>query len=102
MGTILRWSWLLGVALMAPASMPAGGADFRQPQLRRRVGVGGHLHVPSDAPLRLSPMAVAPSLSTLRAGTSLRLLRRWSAADGNVWLHVQPLGEDQPRGWLRA
>ena len=82
--------------------MPAGGADFRQPQLRRRVGVGGHLYVPSDAPLRLSPMAVASSLSTLKAGTSLRLLRRWSAADGNVWLHVQPLGEDQPRGWLRA
>ena len=87
---------------MAPASMPAGGADFRQPKVRRRVGVGGHLHVASDAPLRLSPMAVAPSLSTLRAGTSLRLLRRWSAEDGNDWLHVQPLGEDQRRGWLRA
>ena len=87
---------------MAPAAMPAGGADLRQPQVRRRVGVVCHLHVASNVPLRLSPMAVAPSLSTLRAGTSLRLLRRWSAADGNNWLHVQPLGEDQPRGWLRA
>ena len=87
---------------MAPAAMPAGGADFRQPQVRRRVGVGGHLHVASDAPLRLSPMAVAPHLSTLRAGTSLRLLRRWSAADGNDWLHVQTVSGDQRRGWLRA
>ena len=87
---------------MAPASMPAGGADFRQPQVRRRVGVGGHLYVASEAPLRLSPMAVAPSLSTLRAGTSLRLLRRWSAADGNDWLHVQTVSGDQRRGWLRA
>ena len=75
MGPMLRWSWLLGVALMAPAAMPAGGADVRQPQVRRRVGVGGHLHVASDAPLRLSPLAVAPRLSPLRAGTSLRLLR---------------------------
>jgi hypothetical protein len=88
--------------LMAPAAMPAGGADLRQPHVRRRVGVGGHLHVASDAPIRLSPMAVAPCLSTLKAGTSLRLLRRWSAVDGNDWLHVQPLGEDQPRGWLRV
>ena len=87
---------------MAPAAMPAGGADFRQPQVRRRVGVGGHLHVASDAPLRLSPMAVAQRLRTLKAGTSLRLLRRWSALDGNDWLHGQPLGEDQPRGWRRA
>ena len=102
MGPMLRWSWLLGVALMAPAAMPAGGADVRQPQVRRRVGVGGHLHVASDAPLRLSPLAVAPRLSTLSAGTSLRLLRRWSSADGNDWLHVQPLGEDQARGLLRA
>ena len=102
MGPMLRWSWLLGVALMAPASMPAGGADFRQPQVRRRVGVGGHLHVACDAHLRLSPMAMAPRLSTLKAGTSLRLLRRWSSSDGNDWLHVQPIGEDQPRGWLCA
>ena len=54
MGPMLRWSWLLGVALMAPAALPAGGADVRQPQVRRRVGVGGHLHVASDAP-RPSP-----------------------------------------------
>ena len=87
---------------MAPAAMPAGGADVRQPQARRRVGVGGHLHVASDAPLRLSPMAVAPRLSTLRAGTSLRLLRRWSAVDGNDWLLVQTVSGDQRRGWLRA
>ena len=87
---------------MAPAAMPAGGADLRQPQVRRRVGVVGHLQVASDSPLRLSPMAVAPSLSILRAGTSLRLLRRWSSADGIDWLHVKPFGEDQPRGWLRV
>ena len=75
MGGVLRWSWLLGVALMAPASLPAGGGEFRQPQVRRRSG-SGPLHIGSDCPLRLSPLAVAPTLSTLAIGTPWRLLRR--------------------------
>ena len=91
----------MGVALMAPATLPAGGADRRQPQPRRRAGSGA-LHTATDQPLRLSPLAVAPHLSTLKAGSPLRLLRRWSAADGQDWLHVQTVSGDQRRGWLRA
>ena len=99
--SVLRWSWLLGVALMAPAALPAGGSDRRQPQPRRRAA-SGPLHISSDQPLRLSPLAVAPRLSTLKAGSSLRLLRRWSTADGQDWLHVQTLSGEQHRGWLRV
>ena len=98
---MLRWSWLLGVALMAPAALPAGGGDCRQPQVRRRSG-RGPLHTASDQALRISPIAVAPRLRTLKAGTSLRLLRRWSTADGQDWLQVQTLDRDRRRGWLRA
>ena len=101
MGPVLRWSWLLGVALMAPAALPAGGADRRQPQPRRRVS-SGPLYTTKDQPLRLSPLAVAPRLSTLTPGTSLRLLRRWTSSDGQDWLHVQTLSGEQRRGWLRV
>ena len=97
----LRWSWLLGVALMAPAALPAGGADRLLAQPRRRVA-SGPLHTSSDQPLRLSPLTVAPRLSILKAGSSLRLLRRWSSADGQDWLHVQTLSGDKHRGWLRV
>ena len=100
-GGMLRWSWLLGVALMAPAALPAGGGDCRQPQVRRRSG-RGPMHTASNQALRISPIAVAPRLRTLEAGTSLRLLRRWSAADGQDWLQVQTLDRDRQRGWLRA
>ena len=79
--SVLRWSLLLGVALIAPAALPAGGADRRQQKPRRRAAAGP-LHTATDQPLRLSPLAVAPRLSTLKAGSSLRLLRRWSTADG--------------------
>ena len=101
MNPLLKWSWLLGVALMAPVALPAGGSDRRQPQVRRRQGFGP-VHTSSETTLRLSPMTLAPSLTTLRPGASLRLLHRWKGAGGSEWLHVQPLSEDQPRGWIRA
>ena len=101
MGPLLRWSWFLGLALIVPADLPAGGAQRRQPQVRRREG-SGPLHTSSATVLRLSPMTVAPVLTPLRAGTSLRLLRRWCCDEGGDWCYVQPLAEDQPRGWIRA
>ena len=100
-GGMLRWSWLLGVALMAPAALPAGGGDCRQPQVRRRSG-NGPLHTASDQALKISPIAVAPRLRTLEAGTPLRLLRRWSTADGQDWLHVQTITVEPRRGWIRV
>ncbi len=99
---VLRWSWLLTVALLAPAALPAGGADRHQPQVRRRAGNSGPMHTSSDADLRHSPIAMAPALHTLTAGTSFRLLRRWSSADGDDWLYVQELAGEARRGWLRA
>ena len=100
-GPLLRWSWLLGVALMAPADLPAGGAERRQPQLRRRVG-SGPLHTASETALQLSPMTVAPRLRSLEAGTSFRLLRRWTTDDGHDWLQVQTLSGESQRGWIRV
>ena len=100
-GGLLRWSWLLGVALMAPAALPAGGGDCRQPQLRRRSG-SSRLHLNVESPLQVSPLAVAPRLRTLPVGTSLRLLRRWSGSDGQDWVQVQTLAGEQRRGWIRA
>ncbi|MEB3253074.1 MAG: SH3 domain-containing protein [Synechococcus sp.] len=101
MGPLLRWSWLLGMALMAPAALPAGGGERRQPQVRRREG-SGPMHTSGNTVLQLSPLAVAPRLRTLAPGTSLRLLRRWSAGDGQDWLQVQTLSGDPQRGWLRV
>ena len=100
MGPLLRWSWLLGVALMAPADLPAGGAERRQPQIRRRAG-SGPLHTPAETALQLSPLSVAPRLRPLQPGRSLRPLRRWTDADGQAWLQVQTLSGDLQRGWIR-
>ena len=100
-GGMLRWSWLLGVALMAPAALPAGGGDCRQPQVRRRSG-SGPLCTSAETTLQLSPLVTAPKLRPLAAGTSLRLLRRWTSGDGQDWLLVQDLSRKTQRGWIRA
>jgi len=103
MGGMLRWSWLLGLALIVPADLPAGGAQ-RQPLVRRRHGTGP-LYTSAETSLHSSPMSVAPPLRHLSAGTSLRLLRRWRSEEGKDWFHVQDLsgdlGEPQ-RGWIRV
>ena len=99
MNSVLRWSWLLGVALMTWACRPEGGPGVnRSPGVVRRPAPAHRIR-PAPA---AEPPAVAPRLSTLKAGSSLRLLRRWSAADGQDWLHVQTLSGDQRRGWIRA
>ena len=101
MGLLLRWSWLLGLALIVPADLPAGGAQRRQPLVRRRHG-NGPLFTSAETALQLSPIAVAPPLRHLSAGTSLKLLRRWTTEDGQIWLHVQDLSRDPLRGWIRV
>ena len=101
MGPLLRWSWLLGLALIVPADLPAGGAQRRQPVVRRRHGSGPY-YTSAETALQLSPMAVAPPLRHLAAGTSLKLLRRWRTADGQDWFRVKALSGDPQRGWIRV
>ena len=100
---LLRWSWLLTVALLAPAALPAGGGERRLPQVRRRASGGsGPMHTADSCSLRLSPMVVAPRLGRLHGGTPLRLLHHWAGDDGLDWLYVQELTGSSRRGWLRA
>ena len=98
---IFRWSWLLGCALIAPTALPAGGGYLRQPNVLRKTTLGP-LHTKCGAILQISPMAIAPRLGTLRAGTPLRIIHRWKGDDGSDWLHVQVLVGEEQRGWVRA
>jgi hypothetical protein len=91
-----RWGAVLAFALFAPVSLPAGGADRRLPDVRRRnageplLSIGGQV-------LQAAPDQQAPALAQVDADQPLRVMRSWCEPGGEQWLQVEA-GEQ--RGWL--
>ena len=105
---VLRCAWVLGLALMAPVALPAGGADLRHPDPRRR-GPSGPLLSGGRDQLKSSPASQAPSLLTLGRETPMTVLRHWNSPDGRRWAYVQVLtgsglgvGQVHKRGWVNV
>ena len=96
-----RWAALLGFALLAPAGLPAGGADRRQPEVRRRLHGAEPLVSGGHAQLRCAPRQQAPALTAVGPDAPLRVLRSWCEPGGQRWLQVElssPSGSR--RGWV--
>ena len=91
-----RWGAVLAFALFAPVSLPAGGADRRLPDLRRRSAGEPLLSTGSQA-LQAAPDQQAPPLAQVCADQPLRVVRSWRDHGGEQWLQVE-VGEQ--RGWL--
>jgi hypothetical protein len=100
-----RWAALLGFALFAPVTLPAGGGDRRLPEVRRREAGEPLLPVVARS-LRAAPERQAPALTRLVADEPLRVLRSWRSAGGERWLQVEvapkPGAAGGRRGWLAA
>jgi hypothetical protein len=101
-----RWVALLGFALIAPVALPAGGAERRLPEVRRRQA-GEPLLSAGARSLHASPERQAPALAHLAGDEPLRVLRRWQSPAGDHWLQVEaaasPAGlAPARRGWLAA
>lgn len=96
-----RVAALLGFALVAPAGLPAGGGDWRLPELRRRESSREPLLSVVPQALRCAPRHQAPAISAAAAGVPLRVLRRWQLPGGERWLQVElPTASGLRRGWL--
>ena len=91
-----RWGAVLAFALFAPVSLPAGGADRRLPDLRRR-SAGDPLLSTGRQAIQAAPDQQAPALAQIQADQPLRVVRSWRDQGGEQWLQVDA-GEQ--RGWL--
>ncbi len=104
--TLSAWQWaaLLGFALWAPAGLPAGGAQGRGLEVRRRVGADEPLVSPTGGALLCAPRQEAPVLQELESGLPMTLLRDWRAPNGQRWLRVgvRVQGDRAVRGWMRG
>lgn len=99
----LRWVALLGFALLAPATLPAGGGERRIPEVRRRQSALEPLTPSACLSLRCSPERQAPVLAQVDSGVPLRVLRQWLSPEGRRWLQVEMPGSAaqlRRRGWL--
>ena len=106
---ILRWGWLLAVALFVPVDLPAGGANqSSKPQIQMTKFSSQNLTF-NRCPLRATPFSNAPTLRYLKVGTPVNVLRTWNGKDGQTWLHIQissseylELPSSVRRGWVNV
>jgi hypothetical protein len=102
-GAAWRWGALLAFALFAPVGLPAGGADPKQPVLRRRESSRDPLLTLEPSALRAFPHSHAPRLNSLQPGDPVDVLRGWSSPSGRQWLKVEVRScdcLDSRRGWI--
>ncbi|MFM7265083.1 MAG: hypothetical protein ACKOZW_05735, partial [Cyanobium sp.] len=79
---------LLGFALVAPATLPAGGGSRRLPEVRRRQSDSEPLLSSTCLSLRCAPELQAPVLATVASGERLRVVHQWLSPRGRRWLRV--------------
>ena len=85
--TFIVWTWLLGISLVVPTTLPAGGAQESIIQ-HRKNNVGSPIIALKDFNL-LSSASENPSVLTrIKAGTPVTVLRNWNSSDGKKWLFV--------------
>jgi hypothetical protein len=83
-----RWAALLGFALIGPVSLPVGGGERRQPEVRRRSN-GEPLLAQACSTLKAAPSCQAPDLARLAIDQPLRVMRQWRGGRGERWLMVE-------------
>ena len=99
-----RWAALLGFALIGPVALPAGGADRRPLELRRRSAGEPWLSTGPHS-LQAAPERRAPALAQVPPDQPLRVLRSWHSPAGERWLQVEaklPAAAAARRGWVAA
>ena len=102
--TFIVWTWLLGIALVVPTTLPAGGAQESIIQ-NRKNNVGSPIIALKDFNL-LSSASKNPSILTrVKAGTPVKILKIWDSSDREKWLLVNISVQDfnqlfYKRGWV--
>ena len=102
--TFIVWSWLLGIALVVPTSLPAGGAQESLIQ-NRKNNVGSPIIALKDFNLLSSASNDSSILARIKAGTPVRVLKIWDNTDSGEWLLVNIAIKDYnqlfyKRGWV--
>ena len=102
--TFIIWTWLLGIALVVPTTLPAGGAQELIIQ-NRKNNVGSPIIALKDFNLLSSASKNSSILTRVKAGTPVKILKIWDSSDRGKWLLVNILIQEfnqlfYKRGWV--
>ena len=98
------WTWLLGISLVIPTTLPAGGAQKSIIE-RKENHIGSPLIAIKDFNLLSSASQKSSSLTTINAGTPFEVIKVWDDNESGKWLLISVLSQDfyqlfKKRGWV--
>ena len=102
--TFIIWTWLLGISLVVPTSLPAGGSKKSIIQ-HRENNIESTLIALKDFNLLSSATLNSSIVSQVNSGTPVDVLKVWDSHDGRRWLLVDVLSQNYyqlfyKRGWV--
>ena len=103
--TFIIWIWLLGISLVVPTSLPAGGSQKSTIQ-HRENNIGSPLIALKDFNLLSSASINSSILGRVQAGTPVDVLKVWDSPEKGKWLLVNVLSQNfyqlfYKRGWVK-
>ena len=102
--TFIVWTWLLGIALVVPTTLPAGGAQKSNIQLRKN-NISSPIIALKDFNLLSSASNNSSVVTRVESGTPVNILKVWDSKDSGKWLLVNVLSRDfyqffYKKGWV--
>ena len=102
--TFIIWIWLLGISLVVPTSLPAGGSQKSTIE-HRENNIQSPLIPLRDFNLLSSASNNSSILTRFQAGTPVDVLKVWYGNDRQKWLLVNVVSQNfyqlfHKRGWI--
>ena len=102
--TFIVWVWLLGIALVVPATLPAGGAQKSNIQ-QRKTNISSPIIALKEFNLLSSASNNSSVLTKVEAGTPVNIMKVWDSKDNEKWLLVNVISQDfyqffYKKGWV--
>ena len=102
--TFIVWSWFLCIGLVAPTTLPAGGAQESIIQ-HRRNNIGSTIITLKGFDLLSSASNNSSILTRVKSGTPVNVMKVWNDNDTGKWLLVNVLCQNfnqlfHVRGWV--
>ena len=85
--TFIIWIWLLGISLVIPTSLPAGGSQKTTIEYRENNSSAPLIPL-QDFNLLSSAYINASILTRVQAGTPIDVLQVWESNESGKWLLV--------------